>query len=521
MITKPLNKILLILLVVLLLPMAIFTVFQITALNENERVITEIYDNQLEAILFSVNQYSQDLVDDWANVIDDAEQDSSSTEERMVEFLLENEAVTYLLWSDSSLQNTFLWSMEDQENHEIKTALIDSLKSRQQDLEQLELYKQEGYFRKVPLGRLGTGNILNNQSGLIFMLEKGSRYQICFLVMDPQLFITRNLAQKIQSVAQDNFIISAYDDINNAQITVLDSIAGQVPQKRPLWLLPDYSLGIVLKGETIQNLASQRTFNNLLILLGVDAILILGLWMIYRNIQKEVRLAQIKSDFVSNVSHEIRTPLSLISMFAETLEMNRATSEDKKQEYYSIIRHEANRLASIVNKILSFSKMEAGKINYEREPTDLGEVVEDILKTYDYHLRSQGFSWDLSIAEDLPMVDTDQSAVSEALINLLDNAVKYSNGSKEIEVKVGQNGRQVFIEVKDYGLGISNEDQKYIFDKFYRVPTGAVHNTKGTGLGLTLVWRIMQAHGGSVEVDSLIDKGSTFRLIFPPKEEHT
>ena len=258
----------------------------------------------------------------------------------------------------------------------------------------------------------------------------------------------------------------------------------------------------------------------MLILLGVDVILILGLWMIYRNIQKEIRLAQIKSDFVSNVSHEIRTPLALISMFAETLEMNRATSEEKKQEYYSIIRNEANRLASIVNKILSFSKMEAGKIDYDKEPTDLNEVVEDILKTYDYHLRSQGFNWKLSLAENMPIVETDQSAVSEALINLLDNAVKYSNGSKEIEVKLGAEGQHAFIEVKDYGLGISQEDQKYIFDKFYRVPTGAVHNTKGTGLGLTLVWRIMQAHGGSVEVESLEDNGSTFRLIFPIKNEN-
>jgi two-component system phosphate regulon sensor histidine kinase PhoR len=500
--------------------MAIFTVFQITALNENERVITEIYDKQLEAILFSVNQYSQDLIDAWAGDIDDAEQDSLKTEERMVEFLLENEAVSYILWSDSSLQSTLLWSLEDQENSNVKTILTDSLKSREEDIARLRMFQKEGYLRKEPLGRLGGDSNLINQSGLIFMLEQGSRYQICLLVLDPQLFITQTLAQKIQSVAQQNFIISAYDDVNNVQITVLDSIAGQAPQKRPLWLLPDYSLGIVLKGETIQNLARERTFNNLMILLGVDLILLIGLWMIYRNIRKEIRLAQIKSDFVSNVSHEIRTPLSLISMFAETLEMNRAANEEKKQEYYSIIRHEANRLASIVNKILSFSKMEAGKVNYDLEPTNLNEVVDDILRTYDYHLTSQGFSCKFGPAENLPMIATDQNAVSEALINLLDNAIKYSNGSKEIEVNVGKEGQNLFIEVKDQGLGIEPEDQKYIFDKFYRVPTGAVHNTKGTGLGLTLVWRIMEAHGGSVEVDSQKGKGSTFRLIFPIAQEY-
>jgi len=279
--------------------------------------------------------------------------------------------------------------------------------------------------------------------------------------------------------------------------------------------LPDYSLGIVLKGETIQNLARERTVNNLLILLGVDLILLIGLWLIYRNIKKEIQLAQIKSDFVSNVSHEIRTPLALISMFAETLEMDRVAGEDKKKEYYSIIRHESNRLSSIVNKILSFSKMEAGKAKYDLEPTNLTKVVDDILKTYDYHLKSKGFTCEFVPNGNLPLIKTDKNAVSEAVINLLDNAIKYSNGSKEIEVRLGESDNEVFIEVQDHGLGISVEDQKYIFDKFYRVSTGAVHNTKGTGLGLTLVRRIMEAHGGSVKVESQAGVGSCFKLVFP------
>lgn len=519
MIKKPLNKILAILLVVFLLPMCIFTVFQISALNEDERVITEIYDKQLEAILFSVNQYSQDLVDAWAREINEAEGDSLNTSERIEEFLLENEAVSYIMWIDSSFQDTYLWSLDDEQNPEVKAILTDSLLVRGTDIDLLYTYKKEGYNRKEPLGRLGGVSNLANRSGLIFLFEKSRRYQICFLVLDPQLFITQTLAKKIQSVAQDNFIISGYDETNDVQIAVLDSIAGQMPQKKPLWLLPDYSLGIVLKGETIQNLARERTINNLLILFGVELILLLGLWLIYRNIKKEIRLAQIKSDFVSNVSHEIRTPLSLISMFAETLELDRAAGEEKKKEYYSIIRHEADRLASIVNKILSFSKMEAGKANYDLEPTNLREVIEDILKTYDYHLRSKGFKCKFLSDDELLMAQTDQNAVSEALINLLDNAIKYSDGSKEIEVVLRGDANRVFIEVKDYGLGIKAEDQKYIFDKFYRVPTGAIHNTKGTGLGLTLVWRIMQAHGGSVEVDSQLGAGSTFRLVFPVSKE--
>ena len=515
MVKKPLNKLLLILLAVFLLPMFIFTVYQISTLNENEKVITEIYDKQLEAILFSVNQYSQDLVDDWAKELSDAQADSEFTAERIKEFLLENETVQYILWSDSMVQETYLWFRAEEFNKDVGQVLRDTLVGRQQELARLKSYQREGYIRKEPLGKLQSEGPLANHSGLLFLLEEGQQYQVCMLVLSPGLFITQNLAQKIQSVAQESFIISAYDDANDLQIALTDSIAGQVPNKRPLWLLPDYSLGIVLKGETIQDLAKTRTINNLLILLGVDLILLIGLFLIYRNIKKEIKLAQIKSDFVSNVSHEIRTPLALISMFAETLEMDRAANEDKKKEYYSIIRHEANRLTSIVTKILSFSKMEAGKTSYDLQPENLTEVVEDILKTYDYHMTSLGFTCKYSHNGTLPTVEIDKNAVSEAVINLLDNAIKYSGNSKEIEVRLGKEQDNVFVEVQDHGLGISTEDQKYIFDKFYRVPTGSIHNTKGTGLGLTLVSSIMKAHGGTIQLESQPGEGSIFRLVFP------
>jgi len=514
MVKKPLNKILLLLLVVLLLPLCVFTVFQISTLNENERVLTAIYDQQLEAILFSVNQYSQDLVDAWSGDLSEAQVDSLNTKEQVQEFLLQNKAVRYILWVDTTLQEHLLWSIEKVEAEQVKQVLLDTLYQRKEDVQRLLSYQKEGYLRKEPIGRLGSGGVLDNQSGLMFMLAPGGTYQICMLVLDPGWFITDALAWKIESAAQEKFIIAAYD-ANDQQIVVMDSISQPAPNKRPLWLLPDYSLGIVLKGETIQDLAERRSINNLVVLVAVELVLLIGLWLIYRNIQKQIKLAQIKSDFVSNVSHEIRTPLALISMFAETLEMDRAASEKKKKEYYTIIRHEANRLASIVNKILSFSKMEAGKVNYEFEPTDLSKLLTDVLATYNYHLKSKGFTCNFSLNGALPLVRVDKNAISEAIINLLDNAVKYSNGAKEIEVRLGSIDNQVFIEVQDHGLGISTEDQKYIFDKFYRVSSGEVHNTKGTGLGLTLVLSIMKAHGGRVNLDSQPGSGSIFQLVFP------
>lgn len=511
---KPLNKLLLIFVLVFLLPLIFFTAYQISNLNKNEQVLTEIYDNQLEAILFSVNQYSQDLVDAWSRDINLALEDKSP-DEKMINFLSDNEAVTYVLWADTALAKTKLWTIQEWPSEEVKDILIDSANAQKALIKRLQTFSRGGYERKEPLGRLKAEG-LTNQSALVFLLNSDwASYQVCYLVFDPNLFITQSLAQKIQSVTQEKFIIAAYDEVSKAQISILDTIQGATPQKKPLWLIPDFSLGIELKGETIQSLAKKRTRNNLFILLGVDLILIFGIGLIYRNIKKEIQLAEIKSDFVSNVSHEIRTPLALISMFAETLEMGRVKSDEKKQEYYQIIQHEANRLSNIVNKILSFSKMEGGKIQYKLEQSDLTSMVQRVLDTYEYHLKSKGFTYNFIPNGALAPILADTDAVSEAVINLLDNAIKYSDEHKEITIRLGQKNEMAFVEVMDRGQGISTEHQKYVFDKFFRVPTGAVHNTKGTGLGLALVSRIMEAHQGSVELESTVGAGSTFRLLFP------
>ncbi|MGI9542918.1 MAG: sensor histidine kinase, partial [Cyclobacteriaceae bacterium] len=179
------------------------------------------------------------------------------------------------------------------------------------------------------------------------------------------------------------------------------------------------------------------------------------------------------------------------------------------------ISQEANRLRGIVNKILSFSKMEAGKIRYNLEKSDLNEIVEEVLKSYSFHLKNKNFEYTFEACSDLPEIQSDKDALSEAIINLIDNAIKYSNGEKRIELHTGVDSGYAYFEVVDYGIGISRMDQKNVFDKFYRVPSGAIHNTKGTGLGLTLVKHIMEAHGGKIELVSQVGKGSSFRLKFP------
>jgi two-component system phosphate regulon sensor histidine kinase PhoR len=291
-------------------------------------------------------------------------------------------------------------------------------------------------------------------------------------------------------------------------------------QKKSFWLLPGYYLSISLTGATIDDLVRDRMITSLIILGLLASILALGIWFLYRNIRREMSLAQAKSEFVSNVSHEIRTPLSLISMYAETLEMNRVT-EEKKLEYQRVIAKEAARLSGIVNRILNFSQIQANKKKYETKPLHLNELVDEVLNSYFFHLRDKGFTCELIKEENLKMILGDRNAITEAFINLIDNAMKYSQDKKNITIRTGRDGDFNFVEVKDEGIGIAKKHQHEIFDQFYRAPTGDIHNTKGSGLGLTLVKKTMEAHHGKIKVESSPGNGSTFRLYFLVKKDPT
>jgi len=163
--------------------------------------------------------------------------------------------------------------------------------------------------------------------------------------------------------------------------------------------------------------------------------------------------------------------------------------------------------------------MEAGKRKFNFAEEDLNKIIIQVYQNYNYHLYNKGFDFDYEPGIDIPKVIIDREAVSEAIVNLLDNAVKYSTETKFIKMIIGSENDFVFIEVQDKGIGISEEDQKKVFDKFYRVSSGLVHTTKGTGLGLSLVKQIMDAHKGRIELKSKVGEGSSFKLLFPKKSQ--
>ncbi|PYQ23443.1 MAG: two-component sensor histidine kinase [Acidobacteria bacterium] len=253
-----------------------------------------------------------------------------------------------------------------------------------------------------------------------------------------------------------------------------------------------------------------------LILIGfIDIMLGAGLYLVYSNVRRELHLSRLKSDFVANVSHELKTPLALIRLFAETLELGRVPSEDKARQYYQVINKESQRLTQLINNILDFSRIEAGRKEYRFAPTDVGRIVSDVLEAYRFQIEQQGFVLEVRVADDLPEVEADKEALAQAVLNLVNNAIKYSRDEKYLRLDLHREGDKVLLSVTDRGIGVAKGEQKKIFEKFYRAEDSLVHETKGSGLGLALVQHIMQAHGGSVEVESAPGKGSTFTLVLP------
>jgi signal transduction histidine kinase len=281
------------------------------------------------------------------------------------------------------------------------------------------------------------------------------------------------------------------------------------PSFRGLWL------SLRQKDRSIDQVVQRWTLNKMALIGFIDVMLGAGLLLVYANVRRELQLSRLKSDFVANVSHELKTPLALIRLFAETLELGRVKDEAKAQQYYRVINKESQRLSQLINNVLDFSRIEAGRRQYRFAPTSVARVVSDVVDAHRFQIEQHGFVLELDMAEELPELPLDKEALGQALSNLVNNAIKYSREEKRIRIAVRVEADRLLLSVADRGIGIAKSEQGKIFDQFYRAEDSLVHDTKGSGLGLALVRHIMEAHGGSVEVDSSPGKGSTFTLALP------
>jgi signal transduction histidine kinase len=240
-----------------------------------------------------------------------------------------------------------------------------------------------------------------------------------------------------------------------------------------------------------------------------------GLVATYRLVRRETETARLKAEFVANVSHDLKTPLSLIRVFGETLEMGRVSSESTRHEYYRVITRESERLSRLIENVLDFSRIESGRRTYDLVPVSVEPLVRDTVESFAYALAQQGFKVDVGVQPGLPEVPMDADAVSQAVANLIDNAIKYSDMRKVLTVQASVRDGGLALTVGDEGIGIPLEEQGKIFDKFYRVGRSETQGRRGSGVGLALVRHVAEAHAGRVSVDSQPGEGSRFTLWLP------
>jgi signal transduction histidine kinase len=252
-------------------------------------------------------------------------------------------------------------------------------------------------------------------------------------------------------------------------------------------------------------------------ILFVLTLLMMGVLLLVRDVSRERALTRLRSDFVSAASHELRTPLTMIRLYAQTLLEDVDADREERRGSYEIIAEETERLKHLLDKVLDFSRVDRHRRKYRFERTSLHSVVTSAIELYEPQLRRRGFILEKELSLEMPPVLIDPEAVMGAVLNLLDNAAKYSGTSRRIQVRVRPWDGGALVEVVDEGVGIDAADHERIFEQFYRC--GQATETGGYGLGLFLVKHVMDAHGGRVMVTSELGKGSCFRLVFSSAEE--
>ncbi|MCR4317008.1 MAG: HAMP domain-containing histidine kinase [Planctomycetes bacterium] len=279
--------------------------------------------------------------------------------------------------------------------------------------------------------------------------------------------------------------------------------------------LADWRLQVAYKEEAQPLASTSRVMTGFV---GAFAIIlvVMGASVLTISVAREIRVAKLKSDFVSDVSHELKTPLTSIRMFIETLQMRRVKPEDDQyQEVLNIILEESERLSALIDRLLDFSRMERGTKIVSRKEDDFEKVLRDTIDLYKNQIRKGGGVLHLKFEKNLPKVWIDAGAIREIVINLLSNALKYSPSDKNVSFRAFRQGDTVRIEVTDKGIGIDPKFHKKIFKKFFRVDERLSREVQGSGLGLTISKFLAEAHDGDILVESTRGVGSKFTLVLP------
>jgi signal transduction histidine kinase len=278
----------------------------------------------------------------------------------------------------------------------------------------------------------------------------------------------------------------------------------------PRWRLEAAPAGVTPEEEA----AGQFRWGALQIALAA-ALLVVGAAMAVRASSREMRALRLKADFVSNMTHELQSPLTSIKLHAELLRTERLGTPAEIAECGTFIEREADRLSRLVNNVLDFGRIDAGRKTYRFREVSLVAIVEGVVEELYPRVERANLYVDFEAERDVPLAIADPAAVGQAVANVLDNAVKWSKPGDRIEIRCGARAGWAWVSIGDSGPGIASEEHARIFERFYRIETGLQHDVQGSGIGLALVKHVVDAHRGRVRVASEPGRGSTFTIELP------
>jgi signal transduction histidine kinase len=417
--------------------------------------------------------------------------------------------------------------------HEVIASLAAEEAARRERTERLLLFQAtiaedlRARVRREPQGPATSGNRYTLESGgqtyLVSVLGRGTPEGGSWgLLLDAGYLSDHLLRRALEDQVdpsttdwivrgRDGRTVLARDGPPQSSLTVNATFAGNFPP----WLIEFYQRP---QNPYRRLFASSQSIYVYMFLL-IASILVFGLILTIRAVTHELELAKLKSDFVSTVSHEFKSPLTSIRQLAEMLQAGRVPSDERRQRYYDVLVEQSGRLSSLVTNILDIARIEEGRKEFEFETVDVGELVEEVVSAAEHQWRHEGFVIHADVNRPLPAIHADRASIGQAVSNLIDNAVKYSGDSREVHVRASAADGQVKISVQDFGVGIKEEDLGRVFERFYRGGDELTRSVKGSGLGLTLVVQIVEAHNGTVYVESEVGQGSTFSITLPVSRE--
>ena len=337
------------------------------------------------------------------------------------------------------------------------------------------------------------------------------------MVIDFQVYMQSVANNILKKIDPDSIINAKIEDMNGDLILsrIITEETGYLsfpfPDYLPKWTLllsenrPDFMATLMKAGSGIY------LFAFILIVL----FMLLGFVFILYTLNIELRLNKLKSEFISNVSHELKSPLTSIRMMTEMLYHNRVENDDRKAEYYAAMLEESEHLSHLIDNILDFSRIDEDRKKYDFVDLNPDILIREFLKSIHEMIRETGFEINYNGPNKVSEIRADRNAILQVLYNLVDNAIKFSGNSRKVEIHLVSNDDEMELSVKDYGTGISFKDQEKIFERFYRCRESQQSGIRGSGIGLTIVKKIVEDHGGYMTLDSMPGEGSEFTVRLP------